>query len=45
MAFRVDIEKFVVFSSFSVVELVGSIGAIISIFMWTLNFKRFSVFY
>ena len=37
MAFRVDIEKFVIFSSFSVVELIGSIGAIISIFMWTLN--------
>lgn len=37
MAFRVDIEKFVIFNSFSVVELVGSIGAIISIFMWTLN--------
>ena len=37
MAFRVDIEKFEIFNTFSVVELFGSIGAVISIFMWTLN--------
>ena len=38
LAFQVDINKYLYFSNnLNIVELIGSIGAIISIFMWALN--------
>ena len=38
LAFQVDINKYLNFSNnLNIVELIGSIGAIISIFMWALN--------
>ena len=38
LAFQVDIENYLNFSNnLNIVELIGSIGAIISIFMWALN--------
>lgn len=38
LALQIDIENYLNFSnSFNIVELIGSIGAIISIFMWALN--------
>ena len=36
-AFRVDLDNYFLISNFNLVESIGSIGAIISIFMWTLN--------
>ena len=36
-AFRVNLDNYFLFSNFNLVESIGSIGAIISIFMWTLN--------
>ncbi len=36
-AFQFDIHKFTILKNFNSAELIGSIGAIISIFMWTLN--------
>lgn len=37
LAFRMNLEDYILFGNFNLVELVGSVGAIISIFMWTLN--------
>lgn len=37
LAFRMNLEDYIIFGNFNLVELVGSVGAIISIFMWTLN--------
>ncbi len=37
VAFQVDLENLIIFKKFNVVESIGSVGAIISIFMWTLN--------
>ena len=36
-AFRVNLDSYFLISNFNLVESIGSIGAIISIFMWTLN--------
>ena len=36
-AFRVNLDDYFFISDFNIVESIGSIGAIISIFMWTLN--------
>lgn len=36
-AFQFNLEKSFIFSRFNLIESIGSIGAIISIFMWTLN--------
>lgn len=36
-AFQVNLETLSIFQNFNIIELVGSIGAILSIFMWTLN--------
>ena len=36
-AFRVNLDNYFLISNFNLVESIGSIGAIISIFMWTLN--------
>ena len=37
LAFRMNLESYIFLGNFNLVELVGSVGAIISIFMWTLN--------
>ncbi len=37
VAFQVNLENLVIFKKFNIVESIGSVGAIISIFMWTLN--------
>ncbi len=36
-AFQVNLENVIIFANFNILESVGAIGAIISIFMWTLN--------
>ena len=36
-AFQINLESFILFGNFNVEESIGSFGAIISIFMWTLN--------
>lgn len=36
-AFQINLNSLVLFKSFNMVESIGSLGAIISIFMWTLN--------
>ena len=36
-AFQINLDGLVLFEKFSLIESVGSVGAIISIFMWTLN--------
>ena len=36
-AIQIDIESYNFFSNFNITNSVGSIGAIMSIFMWTLN--------
>lgn len=36
-AFQINLNSLVLFKSFNLVESIGSLGAIISIFMWTLN--------
>ncbi len=37
VAFQVNLENLMIFKKFNIVESIGSVGAIISIFMWTLN--------
>ena len=37
LAFQVNIDHFVTFNSISLIDIIGSAGAILSIFMWSLN--------
>ncbi len=37
VAFQANLENLIIFKKFNLVESIGSVGAIISIFMWTLN--------
>ena len=37
LAFQVNIDHFVTFKSISLIDIIGSAGAILSIFMWSLN--------
>ena len=37
VAFQINLENLMIFKKFNIVESIGSVGAIISIFMWTLN--------